>query len=165
MIPLKGAPCHRKAVGHGYDGFGAAGNQIVAYLLHWHVFCCDIVAYLQCWGTSPIATDSLGHLCPTSSLVITMLVVLGAIPSLHPRHKMQCLLFFQHCSCDCTTGSHKTAARAADPSFGILPEIEGGDRGMIGDRLEESWRALAVSPMKIKEYYSYNQSNILDLWY
>ncbi len=36
---------------------------------------------------------------------------------------------------------------------------------MIRDRLEESWRALVASPSKIKEYYSYNQSYILDLWY
>jgi hypothetical protein len=53
----------------------------------------------------------------------------------------------------------------ADPSFGIPPEIEEGDRGMIGDRLEESRRALVASPSKIKEYNSYNQSYILDIWY
>jgi hypothetical protein len=36
---------------------------------------------------------------------------------------------------------------------------------MIRDRSEESWWALVASPSKIKEYYSYNQSYIPDLWY
>jgi hypothetical protein len=53
----------------------------------------------------------------------------------------------------------------ADPSFGIPPEIEEGDQGMIRDRSEESRQALVASLSEIKEYYSYNQSYILELWY
>jgi hypothetical protein len=36
---------------------------------------------------------------------------------------------------------------------------------MIGERSEELRQALVASPFKIKEYYSYDQSYILDLWY
>jgi hypothetical protein len=36
---------------------------------------------------------------------------------------------------------------------------------MIRDRSEKSRRAFVASPSKIKEYYSYDQSYILDLWY
>ncbi len=45
-------------------------------------------------GTSPVATDSRGRPRPTSSLAIAMPAVLRAIPSLHPRHEKQRLLFF-----------------------------------------------------------------------
>jgi hypothetical protein len=45
-------------------------------------------------GTSPVATDSRGRPRPASSLAIAMPAVLGAIPSLHPPHKKQRLLFF-----------------------------------------------------------------------
>jgi hypothetical protein len=71
-------------------------------------------------GTSPVAADSCGCPRPASSLAIAMPAVLGAIPSLHPRHEKQRLLFFSelfmwlhywHC--------HEAAARAADSSFGI----------------------------------------------
>ncbi len=118
-------------------------------------------------GTSADMTDSRGRPRPAFSLVIAMPGILDrAIMSLHNRHKKQRLLFFSaqfvwlhrwHC--------HEAAARAADPSFGISL-IEEGDWCMINDRSEELRRALVVaSPSKIKEYYSYNQSYILDLWY
>jgi hypothetical protein len=52
------------------------------------------LSHISSIGTSPVATDSHGHLRPTSSLAIAMPAVLGAIPSLHPRHEKQRLLFF-----------------------------------------------------------------------
>jgi hypothetical protein len=36
---------------------------------------------------------------------------------------------------------------------------------MIEDRSEESRRALVASPSEIKEYYSYDQSYVLELMY
>ncbi len=45
-------------------------------------------------GTSPVAMDSHDCLRLASSLAIAMPAVLGAIPSLHPRHEKQRHLFF-----------------------------------------------------------------------
>ena len=53
------------------------------------------LSHISSTVTSPIATDSRGHLRPTSSLAIAMLAVLnGAIAFFHDWHKNQRLLFF-----------------------------------------------------------------------
>jgi hypothetical protein len=174
MAPLSAEwrdPTKRSAMsprGRGAVSMMASGQREIGLLRISCIGTSSVVTSLRISsiGTSPVAMDSRDCPRPASSLAIAMPEVLGAIASLHPQHEKQCLLFFSalfmwlhrwHC--------HKAAARAADPSIGIPLDIEGGDRGMIRDRSEESQQALVASPSKIKEYYSYDQSYILDLWY
>jgi hypothetical protein len=75
--------------GHGAMSMMALGQRAIGSL---HVSCVGTssvmtLLHISSIGTSPIATDSRGCPHPASSLAIAMPAVLGAIPSLHPRHK------------------------------------------------------------------------------
>jgi hypothetical protein len=104
-------PTVRSAVspqGRGAMSMMASGRQAIRLL---HISCVgtsSVVTSLSISSivTSPVGMDSSGCPRPTSSLAIAMPAVLGAIPSLHPRHKNQRLLFFfQHYLCDFTAGT------------------------------------------------------------
>jgi len=92
-------PTKRSAVspqGHGAVSMMALGRRAIGSSRISCVGMSSVVtlSHISSIGTSPVATDSHGHLRPTSSLAIAMPAVLGAIPSLHPRHEKQRLLFF-----------------------------------------------------------------------
>ncbi len=97
-------------------------------------------------GVLPPAPAHLPLCHPASSLVITMPAEdNGAILSLHPLHKKQCLLLFLALNVwPYRWLCHNVAARAADCSVGIFPRHK---RKWIGSGSGKSRRPLAAFPV------------------